>query len=318
MTPSPTALNFELLANEVDEIEPPSRQTANSQDSTHDDNERDLSEILQQLIRGIFSSSNNSTEGGGGDSDATTERQDDSENNPVNESNEDMMQAVSALSMLLPEELAKALTCSDAATENDLGQVAANIEAAAKAIVSTLNEISDTPSPPANKGKIPSSKLPKTATKKIKQKSTPTTSSSSAKTTLVNGATAATVLPIKKKSSKKLAKYPHMPPPPPPPPPSHHHHQLPSNHQYHPHTLFDHTLMTANMLSGATATDESDLSGLVVVGDFSLLGGDGRNSNIGTGGTDIEDDRHNHDAHAMLSLDDLDRMFDEGMFDCIA
>ncbi|KAI8608031.1 hypothetical protein BC830DRAFT_1174769 [Chytriomyces sp. MP71] len=51
---------------------------------------------------------------------------------------DDVMQAVSALSMLLPDDLAKALTCSAAGIESDA--VSASIEAAAKALVSTLLE----------------------------------------------------------------------------------------------------------------------------------------------------------------------------------
>ncbi|KAJ3264977.1 hypothetical protein HDU77_007066 [Chytriomyces hyalinus] len=112
------------------------------------DEDNGLSEILQQLIRGILSSDGGQTDYGAGVGDG--QHQGDSQ--------DDVMQAVSALSMLLPDDLTKALTCSlSADTENDA--VTASIEAAAKALISTLLENGDSTEDFLNKSLSPNGPL---------------------------------------------------------------------------------------------------------------------------------------------------------------
>ncbi|KAJ3236958.1 hypothetical protein HDU81_010102 [Chytriomyces hyalinus] len=112
------------------------------------DEDNGLSDILQQLIRGILSSDGGQTDYGAAVGDG--QHQGDSQ--------DDVMQAVSALSMLLPDDLTKALTCSlSADTENDA--VTASIEAAAKALISTLLENGDSTEDFLNKSLSPNGPL---------------------------------------------------------------------------------------------------------------------------------------------------------------
>ncbi|KAI8840192.1 hypothetical protein BJ741DRAFT_70361 [Chytriomyces cf. hyalinus JEL632] len=112
------------------------------------DEDNGLSDILQQLIRGILSSDGGQTDYGAGVGDGQH-----------GDSQDDVMQAVSALSMLLPDDLTKALTCSSVSADTENDAVTASIEAAAKALISTLLENGDSTEDFLNKSLSPDGPL---------------------------------------------------------------------------------------------------------------------------------------------------------------